>query len=379
MTRKPRPPRRKPVFTEFKRAKLLRKRIPLAEAGSGLAVLLVLLLAAGWVRAQRDNFDPAERDLDLALLEARGAPRELYDRPVQRWRDPATPAASAAATDLGPFPASLVMSGWSAGRLQRFSPETLYEKINGQAEQYLKFGFRELVVLPLEHPASGASLDVFLYDQAEAANALGLLAEQRGDKPSEKRGALHYTETGAGAFGAVGSFVFHLVGAPDGPDLRAQTNAALEALTGLAVEADLPAPQRLLIEGLGLSPERIAYTPVNAFQLSFAERFWFGTLDASPTTRAFLHEAESEEAAAALLDRLISEQEAELEALVRGDRSVSLKHRYLGTYYGMAVEGAWLLGVEDHPDAEAMDATMDRLRSALLQPGSTDDSGEDGP
>ncbi|HIE72193.1 MAG TPA: glycosyltransferase, partial [Planctomycetes bacterium] len=50
----------------------------------------------------------------------------------------------------------------AVGRPQTFDTEPLYKKINGQAEQYLKFGFTSLTVLELEHPNDGRSLDVFL-------------------------------------------------------------------------------------------------------------------------------------------------------------------------------------------------------------------------
>jgi hypothetical protein len=368
VARTPKAPRRNPVFTEFKRAKLLRKRIPLAEAGSGLAVLIFLLLAGGWVHAQRNNYDPGERDLDMALFEGREPPEDLYNTPVEFWREPGTDAAPAGGPDLGPFPASLVAAGWKAGRLQRFTPDTLYEKINGQAEQYVKFGFRELHVLPLAHRGAGATLDLFLYEQGSFADALGLYAEQRGAKESRTAGALRYTPTAAGAFGAVGPFVFHLIGAPDGEALRGQTEAALQALSEMGGQVDAPRPYGLLAGGLGLAPESIGYTPVNAFQLSFAKDFWFGTLPASATTRAFVHEAESGADAAALLDRLAAEQAAELEETGREAGLVTLEHRYLGTHYAMAVEGATLFGIEDHPDAAALAGAMARMRGALQRP-----------
>jgi hypothetical protein len=81
-----------------------------------------------------------------------------------------------------------------------------------------------------------------------------------------------------------------------------------------------------------------------------------------------VHEAESGADAAALLDRLAAEQAAELEETGREAGLVTLEHRYLGTHYAMAVEGATLFGIEDHPDAAALAGAMARMRGALQRP-----------
>lgn len=369
MRTKPRPPRKNPIFTEFKRAKLLRKRIPLAEAVSGLSILVFLALATGWVHAKKDDYDPGERDLDLTLLAAKGAPEDLYDLPTQRWRDPALgPAAGAApATDLGPFPVEILAGGWAAGRTQRFTPDTLYEKINGQAEQYLKFDFQELLVLPLQHPPSGTTVDVYVYEQSTFSNALGLYAEQRGDKEARSDGGALFTPTSLGAYGLAGSKVFHVIGTPEGPALREMTRRLIAALGSGSGGEGTPAPFQLLAENLGVPLDGIGYTPVNAFSLGFAERFWFGTPDPDGTARAFVHEAADEEAAREMARRLVEAQSAELEVLERGEDGVLAKHRFLGTHYLFAAEGRIVFGVEDHPSADGARALAAALRSGVRQ------------
>ena len=107
-------------------------------------------------------------------------------------------------------------------RPERFDPDTLYEKINGQAEQYLKFGFQELWVVSLEHPQSETTLDVFLYRQGSFADSIGLYREQRGQRALVSREGVHFTQHPLGALGTVGPYFFQLLGDPAGPALEAE-------------------------------------------------------------------------------------------------------------------------------------------------------------
>ena len=56
------------VFNTFKRPKLLRKHISPGEAATGVGLLLLLVLCALWLRGQRLNYDPGERDIAFSLL-----------------------------------------------------------------------------------------------------------------------------------------------------------------------------------------------------------------------------------------------------------------------------------------------------------------------
>jgi len=359
------PPRKKDrIFNDFRRPKLLRKRIPLAETAAAAAVGAALVLAALWVASRGDAYDPAERDLDTALLVTDTAPRDLYNEPLRRWREPGTAEASAAA-DLGPLPASLLAGGWTAGRVQRYTPDTLYQKIDGQAEQYLKFGFRELVVVPLEHPSDGVSLDVFLYDQGPFTNALGLYAEQRGDKPVEAAGPVRFTRTAVGAHGFVGGTVFHVVGTAEGDAVRGKTDEVLAALAGLGTTGATPPAYRALADGLAVPFERVGYTPANAFQLGFASDFWFGALPGQGTARAFVHEDAAPDTASALASRIGEALGAELEPVEASLPFALSRHRYLQTWYALGTKGRFVIGAEDVADRAALEDVMTRLVAAL--------------
>ena len=60
----PRPDR---VFNRQAR-RVLRKKIGLAETVFGASFIVVLVLSTWWVLAQKDNFDPADRDVSYETL-----------------------------------------------------------------------------------------------------------------------------------------------------------------------------------------------------------------------------------------------------------------------------------------------------------------------
>ena len=219
------------VLNQLGRPKLLRKEIPTGEAATGVLLLLLILGMTLWLRAQRTNYDPGERDIDIALLVAQSVEDKLYRQPLKRWRDPSLGELGGAPESLGPFDPSLLEGGWrSASTPQAFVPDTLYEKINGQADQYMKFGFQKLTVIELERPSTGRLLDVFLYDQGTFEGSLGVYQEQRGGRATEQFEGVHYTPNAIGAIGMSGRVFFQIIG-----DRSVRHNVALFPLSIIQV------------------------------------------------------------------------------------------------------------------------------------------------
>lgn len=81
------------------------------------------------------------------------------------------------------FPSSLKslipdVKGWKLVENPRlFSPENLYEHINGAAEAYLSFGFKELLVAYFEKNASSLTLEI--YDMGNPNNSFGIYSVER--------------------------------------------------------------------------------------------------------------------------------------------------------------------------------------------------------
>lgn len=72
------------------------------------------------------------------------------------------------------------LPGWSLSEAPRvFSPGTLFEYINGAAENYLSYGFHELAVSDFKKDGSTASLTVEIYDMGDETRAFGIYSSER--------------------------------------------------------------------------------------------------------------------------------------------------------------------------------------------------------
>ena len=354
------------VFNRFARPRLLRKRISSIETMVGALLILIIFAMAAWLVDQRDRYDPAERDIDIALLEAQSVEDTLYKTSLKRWRDPELEMASSTAVSLGPFDSSLLAGGWrSSGNPQIFDRENLFEKINGQAEQYLKFGFEELMVLSLEHPARGRFLDVFLYDQGTFEGSLGVYQELRGDRPVQQRGSVQYTSNPLGAMGISGSLHFQITADAADAAVEEMTARVLATLSKRDVADALPAGYSFLHLTMGIPFDGIAYQPTNVFQYRFASEFWFASIKDAEDARIFIHAAPSEGEARELYQRLHRELLEDYESIQSADHSVLLRHRFLETHFGLLQEGTRVFGFERHPDGVAAVQLLESLPAIL--------------
>lgn len=88
------------------------------------------------------------------------------------------------------------VEGWQEEETRRsYFPETLFEYINGAAESYLSYDFRELLVAQYNQEASGANLTVEIYDMGTSLNAFGIFsAERYPDNKPVNIGDLGYME-----------------------------------------------------------------------------------------------------------------------------------------------------------------------------------------
>ncbi len=164
------------VFNPLGR-KLMRREFPFSELAFGTGFLVFLLMLAIWIRLQKESYNAGDRDLGYEALLSGSREDRLYRMPLRRWVEPGSERWGGAPLELGPFPVALLDDGWAVdGRLEEYDPSNLYEKINGAAEQFLKFGFQRLYYVTLWKGEHLLALE--LYDQGSFQNALGLFAEQ---------------------------------------------------------------------------------------------------------------------------------------------------------------------------------------------------------
>ncbi|OGD25882.1 MAG: hypothetical protein A2V57_06675 [Candidatus Aminicenantes bacterium RBG_19FT_COMBO_65_30] len=109
------------------------------------------------------------------------------------------PASGPAQTREGsPELAALVprLAAWSPSEAFRsYFPDDLFEYINGAAESYLSYDFRELLVVDLEKKGTEATLTLEIYDMGGPVNAFGIFgAERYPENKSVAIGELGYLE-----------------------------------------------------------------------------------------------------------------------------------------------------------------------------------------
>lgn len=72
------------------------------------------------------------------------------------------------------------VEGWREDEArQSFLPDNLYEYIDGAAESYLSYDFRELLVVQLKRDGGPATLTVEIYDMGTPTNAFGIFGAER--------------------------------------------------------------------------------------------------------------------------------------------------------------------------------------------------------
>jgi len=365
-----------PVFSRKKRV-LLRKQIPAAEVLVGVAVLAGLVAAIAWVVTQAGNFDAGERDLPYEVLARQPVEDRLYRQPLKRWVPPrageAVPSV-AERVELGALPGSLLDGGWAlSARPRRFDSENLFEKIDGEAERFIRQGFQELDYVAVRAPTGDGELAIELFDQGSFAGAVGIFSDHRTeDTVAERQGGAVYFRTPVGAIGFSGRYFFRIVGSAETEAIREKTTQLVRAFAELPdAETEPPLPYRVLTRGMGVDPGWIAYQRDNVFQYDFAEDFWFGRLDPTQPARLFLHQAASPEAGARLFRKIVAEHEIEFNVLERGERRALLRHEFLKTHFSIAVEGSLVYGMENEPRPDRVGRLMEQYAETLRREGQT--------
>ena len=363
------------IFIRRKR-RLWRKHISITEVMSGLMVLAALTATVVWIAVQRDNFSPADRDLPYELLAAQPVEDRLYRTPLKTWIAPGKATArsggSAGDVDLGLFPRSILAGGWAiSSRPRRFGPDTLFQKINGEAEKFLKQGFVELHYIALKSAGGAGEISIELYDQGSFAGGLGIFSSHRtGDKEILREGDTLYYTTPVGAIGFNGRYFFRFAADRENAAVLRKSKELVRAFAGLKTDiSESPLPFRTLTAGMGFDLARIAYQRQNVFQYDFARDFWFAQPEGEKRGRIFLHEGDNPREAAKLFSAIAEEHGQEFSVAKRTKNSVLMRHPYLNTYFSMVASGPMLYGVDNEPDAGLVEKTMAKLARVIGKGG----------
>jgi len=355
--------------------KVLRRKIGLAETVFGACFVLVLALSTYWVLAQKDNFDPADRDISYETLEKDSTGEVLYETPLKLWVEPGQAGTAAAALPgTGIFPAAIVGEGWSLkGRVQVFDVSNVYEKINGAAEQYIAFGFKALHWADLTDGTRSIAIE--LYDQGSFPNVLGIFAAQGGNKRDvQTRGDLFWYRTSVGMIGGYGPWYFKIAGDEATESVVSAADRILAAMDDLpsSREAAAPLAYAVLTRGLGLGFGDLAYERENVFQYDFLSDFWFGKVPGDADARYFLNEQADAAKTSEIYERFRQEQARDCTVLDEGEDRVVMQHKFLKTIFALQREGGMLIGVDGAATPAAAAGSLERLREAVRRERKTD-------
>lgn len=353
--------------------KVFRNRISNKEVYFSVAFIFFVVLMGAWFAAQSDNYDPGERDIPMEVMIASSVEDNLYRTPLERWVDPAEAAAApgaAPAAKLGIFPPEIVSGGWTpSSRLQEFDPSNLYEKIDGQAPQYVDYGFERLHFVSLEMAGAGLDINIELYDMGSLQNAMGIFGAQRDvARTLTPAGDAYYYTTELGALGIAGQYYFKISGNTVDPAIVDKATEIAGAFGSMANASGGAVPKAFVVlaQTLEVPFEGVTYEKVDVFQFGFAKDFWFGKPGNGTDLRYYLHECSEDETDGGLYDELLTNHQFDHDVVVNEDGYAVLKHQFLGTFQALTYDQGWVYGVDGAPDADAAETALTLLEGALF-------------
>jgi hypothetical protein len=326
-----------------------------------------VVLMGIWFFAQKENYDPGERDIAYELLLEQSVEDHLWEPPMQYWTEPGTGVASAAVgPDVGIYPAEVASDGWTPiGRLKEFTNKTVYEKIDGQEVQYNSFGMKFMYFLSLGK--GDIEVNIELYDMGEFKNSLGVYSAQRSEGSQvEQVGSAFVTRTAVGALAIVNQYYFKFSANIEDPSI---SDHAVKVISAFAKEQGdggaVPEVFGVLNDGLGLEFDQIGYQKSDVFQYDFANDFWFGTPGGDTKLKYFLHQEADGPGADALFGLIMEEHEFEYEILDQQASDVLMKHEFLKTFNTMNKTGSFVYGVEGAATQEEAEAAAQKLKTLI--------------
>ena len=340
-------------------------------------LLLVLIGAVGiavYLKGQR--FDPALFSLDRSELasvqptatqpdvlvdeEDEG---EVWAEPSEAGQEPPTPGLL---SDIAP-------EGWRPlGDIEYFTAETLYEKINGRAEQYLAYEVVDLTYASLVASADdGAFIDTFVYDMGEALNAFGIYSVERSTgQPTTDLGREGYQVEGS-IFYCKGPYYIQVIASESDEGTQQVALAVARTVASRLKDTGEDIWGYDLLPAEGRIPATVQYYLQDALSLHFlintsTARYRQGDIEVT----AFLSNQGSDDTASRALSSYASY--IERYGAVAGRREVlgtpMLTGDMGGAFDVVFQRGAFVGGVTGAPNQTAGEQVASRLLESLQNP-----------
>jgi hypothetical protein len=319
------------------------------ESGLSMALVSILVIVAAGVFMRQSQFNPSV----MAL--------RPESHPLDRLPSPQDALIDVTDSDLAPF-----------SPRERFSPETLYEKINGRADLYLASGFVALDTQRFSvDAATGSWVEVFVYDMATAENAFSVFSMQRRQdaRPADRMPNAYLTENAL--FMTHANFYLEFIGTDSTPALQ----QAMEMLAnrfvlaqGGAEKANLPGAD--LFPPDGMRPATLQLITANAFGYEQLDQVYTCEYDhaGNPLT-AYVSLRPDDGAAAALAADLRQAMVSYGASVVTSAQPLAdgVALQLFDTYEIIFSRGRYLAGVHEADDLEAAVGLARRMATHLEQ------------
>ena len=237
-------------------------------------------------------------------------------------------------------------SGWALTEAPSiYLPGTLFEYIDGAAENYLSYGFRELVVSNYKQEKLEAALTIEIYDMGDEVRAFGVYSSER--YPESRFldiGNQGYYEEGALNF-IVGSYYVKLLCFDCG-------EGAEQVLTSIAreIEKKVPSKGKLppllsLFPGEGLVAKSEKFALQNVLGYGFFHHGYLASYRIQGQEfELFMIQGTSVEDAQNMLKQYLDSQQERGQAGLPMDLGIHVRDRYSGNIY-LTRSGSLILGV----------------------------------
>lgn len=263
---------------------------------------------------------------------------------------------SAIANPAGFFPP---VPGWQQeGEPELFSPDTLYEYINGAAEVFLNYDFVQLAMQTYRSP-DGGEIVIEVYNQGSLANAFGMYAQ-------EKTSAGEFLEIGAEGYYEEGVLNFYSgnyyvkMSGLDASE-KAMKKIALAVFEAIAAGRETP-PMLKVFPEKGLQPHSLRFVLRDFLGLHFLNNAYIGDYQQEGRNfQLFVIRARDEAGAGKMLNGLL--QMAGLTEAPAG-RTSTLQLRYIGNMHLQYREN-YLWGMVYQEEINDYEAWLNELSRSL--------------
>lgn len=253
---------------------------------------------------------------------------------------------------------------------EQFSPDTLYEKINGRADLYLSAGFISLVTQRFTTDKhAGNWVEAFVYDMATPANAFSVFSMQRREGARSDDVAPKAYRTKNALFMTHDKFYVEMIGTDTSTDLqetmRALAQGFIDAHGGTTMAR---APGADLFPAENIVPDSLQLIASNAFGYEQLDRIYtcVYNIDGSRLT-AFVSERQSKDAAAAMAEVYAQTLLSYGASVVDGPVSVNGATflQFFDTYEIVFSQGRYLAGIHEADSLETAGGLAQRLSDHL--------------